>query len=212
MNTERVSQYIESFHYQDFKAGLDKISSHVENSDEFHMALYYASLVSMMEKYLFDVFITEIEGDLSAFLRMCSMDKYANQTFKLPQILHGNIRNHVINSVKSMVWHRLNDVDPLYKKVFGFGLNISRSLTGIIEVRHDIVHRNGFQPETHEDWAGFASLLFKLTPDVKLDNLGEFLPEGIDPHKASGWIAAAIEEDHHYRARKKLAAKDDDFH
>jgi len=144
MNTERVSQYIESFHYQDFKAGLDKISSHVENSDEFHMALYYASLVSMMEKYLFDVFITEIEGDLSAFLRMCSMDKYANQTFKLPQILHGNIRNHVINSVKSMVWHRLNDVDPLYKKVFGFGLNISRSLTGIIEVRHDIVHRNGF--------------------------------------------------------------------
>jgi len=76
----------------------------------------------------------------------------------------------------------------------------------------DLILKRGWQPETHEDWAGFASLLFKLTPDVKLDNLGEFLPEGIDPHKASGWIAAAIEEDHHYRARKKLAAKDDDFH
>ncbi|WP_058973827.1 hypothetical protein [Type-D symbiont of Plautia stali] len=76
----------------------------------------------------------------------------------------------------------------------------------------DLIIKRGWRPETHEDWAGFASLLCKLTPGVELENLGAYLPEGIDPQTASGWIAAAIEEDHHYRARKKLAAKDDDFH
>lgn len=169
MNTENSSNYGESTYYQDFKAGLDKIALQVEHADDFHLALYYASLVSMMEKYLFDVFITEIESDQSAFLRMCTMDKFANQTFKLSQILHGDIKKHVITSVKSMVWHRLNDVDLLYKKVFDFGLNISRVLTHLINTRHDIVHRNGF------NLAGEAIHLDRGMLTAAITILGQFI-------------------------------------
>lgn len=171
MNTENVPDYIESSHYQAFKAGLGKIASQVEHADNFHLALYYASLVSMMEKYLFDVFITEIEGNDSAFLRMCKMDKYANQTFKLSQILHGNIRQHVITSVKSMVWHRLNDVDLFYKKVFNFKLNISKALIKRIGVRHDIVHRNGF------NLAGDAIHLDREVLTGAITNFGQFISD-----------------------------------
>lgn len=75
----------------------------------------------------------------------------------------------------------------------------------------DLELKRGWRPETQEEWAGFASLLCKSAPAITLDNLVEYLPADVDPLTASGWIAAAIEEEHHYRARKKLAAKNNDI-
>jgi len=71
----------------------------------------------------------------------------------------------------------------------------------------DLQIKRGWRPENNEEWAGFASLILKLKPVMKIDSLAEHLPSDVDPKIASGWIAAAIEEDHHYRARKKLAAR-----
>lgn len=71
----------------------------------------------------------------------------------------------------------------------------------------DLELKRGWRPDTNEEWAGFASLMLKLMPVMKLDNLADCIPEDMDPQIATGWIVAAIEEDHHYRSRKKLAAK-----
>lgn len=71
----------------------------------------------------------------------------------------------------------------------------------------DLILKRGWRPVSNEEWAGFASLILKLSPCVNLDCLSDSLPEDIDMNIASGWIAAAIEEDQHYRVRKKMAAK-----
>ena len=75
----------------------------------------------------------------------------------------------------------------------------------------DLELKRGWRPETHEEWAGFAAMLCKLMPVMNLENLDKYLPSDMDPQIASGWIAAAIEEDHHYRVRKKLVAKNHDI-
>lgn len=71
----------------------------------------------------------------------------------------------------------------------------------------DLILKRGWRPVSNEEWAGFASLILKLSPGINLDSLSESLPADIDLHVASGWIAAAIEEDQHYRVRKKMAMK-----
>ena len=144
MSTDTSPIYAPSAHYMIFREGIDKITSQVENANEFHLSLYYASMVSMMEKYLHDIFIAEVECNEDAFWRMCKMNKFQDMKFSIFQALKGNVKNHAINSVKSMVWHRLNDVELFFKTVFDFKFNISSRLVKIVAVRHDIVHRNGF--------------------------------------------------------------------
>ncbi|WP_048784477.1 hypothetical protein [Pantoea vagans] len=71
----------------------------------------------------------------------------------------------------------------------------------------DLELKRGWRPVTHEEWAGFASLTLKISPALTLDNLSVHLPENVDLSIASGWIVAAIEEEQHYRARKKMAVR-----
>ncbi len=71
----------------------------------------------------------------------------------------------------------------------------------------DLEIKRGWRPAQNEDWAGFASLLTKLVPALTLENLAEHLPADVDLRVASGWIVAAIEEEQHYRARKKISVK-----
>lgn len=144
MNIDTPNNHIESIYYIQFRTGLEQISAQVESADAFHLALYHASMVSMMEKYLFDVFINEIETSNNAFLKMSQMDRFKNLSYKLSVILNNEIKKIVINTVKNMIWHRLNDIEPLFKNVMGIKFNISKKLTDIIKDRHDIVHRNGY--------------------------------------------------------------------
>ncbi|HGL3854414.1 TPA: hypothetical protein ACKE3U_003740 [Klebsiella aerogenes] len=141
MNT---STYTQSSYYAQFQEGLSKITESLDNSDSFHLNLYYSSMIAMVEKYLSDLYINEIESDESAFHKMILTDKYKNTSYPLVQIVMGDVKKHVINSVKSLVWHRLNDIDYLYKNTLNIKFNVSEKIREIIATRHDIVHRNGF--------------------------------------------------------------------
>lgn len=88
-------------------------------------------------------------------------------------------------------WGRRQDT-PLWAALAAFDLEIN----------------SGWRPHSKEDWAGFASLYLKMKKSTELDSLLEGLPEGMDGTIAAGWLAAAIEEDQHYRARKKKVSED----
>lgn len=141
MNT---NAYTQSPYFEQFQAGLAKIGESLDNADKFHLNLYFSSMIAMMEKYLFDVYVDEIEGNDDAFYKMSLTDKYKNTSYPLAQILKGDIRKTVINTVKNLIWHRLNDIDYLYKNTFDIKFNVSKELRDIILIRHHIVHRNGF--------------------------------------------------------------------
>lgn len=88
-------------------------------------------------------------------------------------------------------WSRDNDT-PLWAALTAF----SAELTA------------GWRPDNQADWAGFAALYLKKNKSTELDVLLSGLPDDFDKPVAAGWLAAAIEEDLHYRTRKKLAQRD----
>jgi hypothetical protein len=46
--------------------------------------------------------------------------------------------------MKKMVWHRLNDIQILYKNVLIITFDLERPIINSINKRHHLIHRNGF--------------------------------------------------------------------
>lgn len=144
MTTSNIPEYSTSSAYSSFEQHITLVASKLDNADDFHLELYYSNIITTMEKYLYDLYVNEVSNDQQAFNKMCKLPKFANLKYPLQQALHQDIRVNVINTVKNMVWHRLNDLAPMFKETLGIRMNISRQLTNDIDIRHHIVHRNGF--------------------------------------------------------------------
>ncbi len=129
--------------YDEYQSGMRKITLQT-NNDEFHNQLYYSNVISLMEKYLYDLFIYKISSDRNALVTLGTQKKFSAVSLKIPYLLHNRVEEYIINAMKNMVWHRLNDIDVFYKNVLGIQFNLSRDILNVLKIRHDIVHRNGF--------------------------------------------------------------------
>tara|TARA_R110002167_G_scaffold2284_3_gene11691 strand:- start:981 stop:1511 length:531 start_codon:yes stop_codon:yes gene_type:complete len=139
------NQYTPSQFFMEFQGGIDRIKS--QTNDDFHNKLYFSNVVSLMEKYLYDLFVHEIATDRTALVKLGSQNKFKSASLNIPYLLQNSVEDYIITVVKKLVWHRLNDIDVLYKNVLGITFNISRNLLQQLKVRHDVVHRNGFDLE-----------------------------------------------------------------
>ncbi|CAK1711401.1 RiboL-PSP-HEPN domain-containing protein [Vibrio crassostreae] len=128
----------------DFHEGIVRIQQAASNADSFHRKLYYSNVVSLMEKYLSDLFLYEITENDEKFNLMTSAQKFQTQKYPVAEIFNGDVKEKVITSIKNLVWHRLNDIDPLFKHTFGIRIHIHTGLTDKLALRHDLVHRNGY--------------------------------------------------------------------
>ncbi|MBA6222612.1 hypothetical protein H4J51_17465 [Colwellia sp. MB02u-18] len=128
----------------DFLNGITTIQSLSPESDGFHKQLYFSNIISLMEKYLSDLFIHEITSKDNIFNLMTSAHKFQSQKYVVKEIFNGDVKTKVINSVKNLVWHRINDIDPLFKHTLNIRMNINTGLTDKLTLRHDLIHRNGF--------------------------------------------------------------------
>ena len=137
VNTE---EYIPSTFYNEFKINLEYISN--QQGDELHRGLYFSNIISLMEKYLLDLFISEISNDRNKVVKLATHPRFKTQSVKLTYALNNSIENYTINSMKNIVWHRLNDIDIFYKTVLNIRFNITSKLLKKLTIRHHIVHRN----------------------------------------------------------------------
>ncbi|WP_017223508.1 hypothetical protein [Moritella dasanensis] len=126
-----------------FNAGITQVKE--QNKDDFHNKLYFSNIISLMEQYLSNLFIFEIANNHLSLQKLASHDKFRTATVSISFALNNSIKEHLIKSMKSLVWHRLNDVDMYYKKVMNIRLNISGELLSQLEIRHHLVHRNGYK-------------------------------------------------------------------
>ncbi|HCE4571542.1 TPA: hypothetical protein NJ576_000647 [Vibrio parahaemolyticus] len=124
-----------------FTEGLTQIRA--QSRDSFHNQLYFSNVISLMEQYLSNLFIFEITNSPESLRKLASHDKFRSATVTVPFALNNPIDEYLIHSMKALVWHRLNDVEMYYKKVLGIRFNISIELLKQLELRHDLVHRNG---------------------------------------------------------------------
>lgn len=136
-----TSSYQPSSFFQQFKTDIETLDTSLQ--DPLHNKLYFAHCITLMEKYLSDLFIHEVTTNRESLIKVGLLNKYKDQTIKVGYLLHNSVEDYIIDSLKKMLWHRINDADVLYKHVLGITFNKSRNLTTLINLRHDIVHRNG---------------------------------------------------------------------
>ncbi|MCF2827116.1 MULTISPECIES: hypothetical protein [unclassified Pseudoalteromonas] len=131
-----------------FQGGIAHIQE--QNKDDFHNKLYLSNVISLMEQFLSSLFIFEIKGCSASLKKLANSDKFRKTTVTLPYALNSSIEEHLVKAMKGFVWHNLNDAEMFYKAVLGFSFNKSTRLINQIDLRHDIVHRNGFNKEEQE--------------------------------------------------------------
>ncbi|MGR6838001.1 hypothetical protein ACU5DF_02415 [Aliivibrio wodanis] len=125
-----------------FNDGITHIKA--QEKDDFHNQLYFSNVISLMEQYLSNLFIFEITTYRDSLQKLANHDKFRSATVTVPFALNNSMDTYLVRSMKALVWHRLNDVEMFYKKVLGIRFNISRELLKQLELRHDLVHRNGY--------------------------------------------------------------------
>ncbi len=108
--------------------------------------LLYANVVSALEVYLSGNFINRVlsNGDL--------MREFVKTTdeFKKEKILFSEIyqkidgmKTRIIDMLGKFSWHRLDRIENMYSDTFGINFPKNEEIYKAIQIRHDIVHRNG---------------------------------------------------------------------
>jgi hypothetical protein len=136
-----------------FKASTETIRSIVETNGiapylkESLNCMLVSNLIAAMETYLSDYFISSVlNSDLLLRKFVCSNPDFGKLKFSLNEIFekHDSIKDTAKEYLLNQIYHRLDKVKPMYESVFeiSFPSEIDEVFR-LIELRHDIVHRNG---------------------------------------------------------------------
>jgi hypothetical protein len=113
--------------------------------------LLHVQVVTILECYLSDFFISRIKDNstlLRKFIETTPTFKEQKTTvadvFKTMDSIEKRANAHLAR----LVWHRLNEVSKLYQKVLGLAFpSDMKAIRDVIDVRHELVHRNGRKPD-----------------------------------------------------------------
>ncbi len=118
--------------------------------------LLYANIIIAIEVYLLDTFKNEVIFNDSVTRRFVETSSVFKENKILVSDIYksiASIKERVDNHLKNILWHNLDQIKKLYENTFSikFPKNTTK-ITQAIEVRHDIVHRNGKTKngESHE--------------------------------------------------------------
>ncbi len=133
------------------KVELDKFGASA--GDPFMCSLLFAHTITSLEAYLSDAFLTCIKKD-KYFKLFVETDPELNkeklavsEIYKKLESLPGDVAKRI----RSIVFHRLDIVQRMYKETLGIELPKGlKDLFPAIQKRHDIIHRNCKDNEGNE--------------------------------------------------------------
>ncbi|MBB4120737.1 hypothetical protein [Martelella radicis] len=119
--------------------------------------MVFSQQVTALEAYLGDTLLNEVMSNKEAMQRLIDKDddlikeKFTlSEVSKDPGLVERKVRTHL----RKIMYHNLKKVDVLYNIAFGVRiLDLAvdkKSLLKAVLVRHDCVHRNGFDQEGNE--------------------------------------------------------------
>ncbi|MBS1854038.1 MAG: hypothetical protein JST11_01630 [Acidobacteria bacterium] len=118
-----------------------------------HRRLLFANVIAAIETFLSDTFINRVMGNDILFQRYLDTEK-AFQERKCPLKdalrMAAEIKAVAAKELIEMVWHNIAKVKTLYADVLHIDLGDIGPLAKAINIRHDIVHRNGRQKDGTE--------------------------------------------------------------
>ena len=131
--------------YNSFESELNALKTY--QNDPLINRLLFSHTISIMEKYLSDLFIHEISFNDVKLKRLANQNKFKEQKLSVAFALNNSVSDWMINTMKKIVWHRLNDIQILYKDVLGISFELEHPVIDAINKRHHLVHRNGYDLE-----------------------------------------------------------------
>ncbi len=119
--------------------------------------MVFSHQVTALEAYLGDTLLKEVMADTGAMQRLIDQDDdLAKEKFTLAEISKeaGLVERKVREHLRSILYHNLAKVDVLYNIALGVRIltlaGDKKSLFKAVLLRHDCVHRNGFDKDGNE--------------------------------------------------------------
>jgi len=131
--------------YIEAKNNLEYISQKISD-DKYLNNLLYANIVTILETYLYKVFIFLLDNNPKLFKNLANSSKFKNQKVSLKLAL-SNIKSHIFIMIRRLTYHNLADIELIYKEVLKVDIKYDETILEIINIRHDIIHRNGYTKE-----------------------------------------------------------------
>lgn len=128
-----------------------------DNGRDLVNRLVFSQQVTALEAYLGDTLLNAVAADSAATQRLIDKDdELSKQKFTLTQIRSDPdlVARRVREYLRSILYHNLAKVDVLYDIALGIRiLDLTSDKTALfaaIMLRHDCVHRNGFDKDGNE--------------------------------------------------------------
>ena len=145
--------------YQNFVTELTNIKKLAENSlsepiplnENLIIKMCYSYSVTLLEAFLGDT-IKALISENNVYLNNAleRVDQIRNTKYSLFDLSKSgmDLSGLAIKCVSEVLFHKIDKTMEMYKKVLGCKINIDTSKVKlIIDIRHDIVHRNGYTKE-----------------------------------------------------------------
>jgi len=129
-------------YYLEAKNNLNYIEDKITN-DEYLNKLLYANIITILEKYLYNIFITLLNSDIKLLKNLTISSKFKNQKIPLKTALN-DVEKYIFEMVKGLNYHNLSDIEPLFSEVLDIKIDYDEKVIHTINTRHNIIHRNGF--------------------------------------------------------------------
>lgn len=134
--------------------------------------MLYAHVVASVERYLSSTFISKTLSSPKNIRALVESDpEFASRSFTLKEIFskQAGLANEVEKYLKDLIFHRLEKVKPMYQSVFGIEFNDISWLYRAVKIRHDCVHRAGYDKE------GVAIDISEETINLLIGKCNEFI-------------------------------------
>ncbi len=138
-----------------FNAHLESVETllgiSLDQQTEFNLlVMLHAHIIASIEQYVSSVFIHMVTNSDALTRKLIETDpEFGSRKFTLNEIYfqHEKLTITVASYLKSLIFHKLNKIKPMYKNVLGFEFGDIEWLFKGIEVRHDCSHRAGYDKE-----------------------------------------------------------------
>lgn len=114
------------------------------------LVMLHAHVVSALEYFLSTTFIHRVTNSDKLIRKLIETDpEFGNRKFTVNEIYvqHSNIKSTVATYLKGIIFHNMRKIKPMYSEVLSFDFGDISWLFRAVRVRHDCVHRAGYDKE-----------------------------------------------------------------
>lgn len=129
--------------WNQFEQSIEAIQQHAKNADQLIAQLLLVNLITSLEVYLHDVLLEMIRKNDKLAHEVASSGKLGNIKIPLSNAININAIAYISAKLSSISFHNLAEVEPYFSKGLSLKFVISDEVLNLIDIRHDVVHRNG---------------------------------------------------------------------